>query len=363
MRKRIKTPGRTTIGLDLGDRVSDYCVLDGEGNIIEEGRIATTPGALTQRFGTSVPVRIAMEVGTHSPWASRLLKGLGHEVLVANARKLRMIFENRQKADRVDARLLARVARFDAQLLSTLEHRTENVAVDLAVIRARDALLSTRTRLVNHVRGAVKSSGARVARCSTERFASAARLQLPDSLRQSLSPVLDVIAEVTAKIGELDAHVEKLAAEKYPDTRLLSQLPGIAALTALTFVLTLERPERFHNSRAVGSYLGLVPARRQSGKADPQLRITKEGDMYLRRLLVQAAQRLLRRTATDCDLRRFGLRLAERGGKNAKKRAVVAVARKLAVVMHRLWRTGEVYEPVREALAPVSSTPICSSAA
>jgi len=359
MKKRIRTDGRMTIGVDLGDETSDYCVLDEEGTVVEEGRLGTSQAAFRRRFGSLRPARIAMEVGTHSPWASRLLKKAGHEVWVANARKLRLIFENRRKSDRLDARQLARVARMDPGLLASIEHRTEEVAVDLSVLRARDALVAARTRLVNHVRGAVKSSGARLKRCSTESFPKKAAPQLPEALGRALSPVLTAIAEVSERIAELDAHVERLAEEKYPETALLSQVPSIAALTALAFVLTLERPERFRNSRAVGAYLGLVPARSQSGRSDPQLRITKEGDPYLRRLLVQAAQRLLRRQGPDCDLRRFGLKLAERGGKNGKKRAVVAVARKLAVLLHRLWRTGEVFEPLR--LEP-SSTAVPAAA-
>ena len=363
MAKSTKTKRMMIIGLDLGDRTSDYSVLDEQGSIVEEGRLATTQAGLSRRFGALPRARIAMEVGTHSPWVSRLLKDLGHEVLVANARKLRLIFENRRKTDRVDARLLARLARFDPVLLASLEHRSESVAADLAVIRARDALVRVRTQLVNHVRGAVKSSGSRVARCSTETFPKNAAAHVPDSLRQALAPVLGVIEQVSTKIGELDEHVERLAAQKYPETQLVEAVPSIGALTALTFVLTLQQPDRFANSRAVGAYLGLVPARSQSGASDPQLRITKEGDMYLRRLLVQAAQRILRRSGPDCDMRRFGMRLMERGGKNAKKRAVVAVARKLAVVMHSLWSSGEVFEPLRQASLESSSITLSGAAA
>lgn len=337
-----------TIGLDLGDRTSHYCVLDGNGVVVEEGRVATTAESLRRRFGTGVKARIAMEVGTHSPWVSRLLKELGHEVLVANARKLRMIYDNRRKQDRVDAEMLARVARMDPKLLASIEHRPQEFAQGMAVVRSRDILVRARTQLINHVRGAVKSSGGRVQKCSSKVFGRRALDQAPEGIRQALSPILVTIELLTEQIRDLDAKVDELSEKTYPETAVLRQVGGVGPLIGLVFVLTLQDPGRFAKSRAVGAYLGLVPARSQSGGSDPQLRITKEGDRFLRRLLVQAAHYILGAHGSDCDLRRFGLALAERGGKNAKKRAIVAVARKLAVLLHRLWKTGEVYQPLRQ---------------
>ncbi len=126
-------------------------------------------------------------------------------------------------------------------------------------------------------------------------------------------------------------------------------------MTALSFVLVLEDSGRIENSRSVGPFLGLTPKRDQSGQTDKQLRITKAGNAYLRRLLVQCAQYILGEFGPDCDLRRFGLKLAERGGKNAKRRAVVAVARKLAVVMHHLWKVGGDYDPLHQRNRKVSA--------
>ena len=349
------TSAGMTIGMDLGDRMSDYCVLDVAGEVVERGRLATTPASLRRRFGTGSKARIAMEVGTHSPWTSRLLKEVGHEVFVANPRKLRLIYENRRKRDQVDAEALARVARMDTKLLAAVEHREQSTAQDLAVLRARDALVRTRTQLINHVRGAVKPTGARLKKHSSESFAAKAIDEIPEAIRQALSPVLVTIELVSQQIRDLDARVDELGATTYPETKVLRQITGVGPLIALAFILTLQDPQRFAKSRAVGAYLGLVPARSQSGASDPQLRITKEGDMYLRRLLVQAAQYILGPFGPDCDLRRFGLALAERGGKNAKRRAVVAVARKLAVLLHRLWKTGEVYEPLRSAASLVTA--------
>lgn len=335
-----------TVGLDLGDRFSHFCILSAKGEVVEEGRVATTRAALARRFSSEIPVAIVMEVGTHSPWVSRLLKSLGHTALVANARKLRWIFENRKKSDRVDARWLAKVGRFDVELLQTIEHRTEETAVDLSVLRSRDVLVRARTQLINHVRGATKAVGERISRGSPGAFHRTALKQLPPVLQNSLASVLDAIGSLTEQIGELDQRIEDLGATKYADTRLLRQVDGVGPLISLAFILTLATPQRFARSRDVGAYLGLVPARSQSGKSDPQQRITKEGDPFLRRLLVQAAQRILGPFGKECNLRQFGLNLAARGGKNAKRRAVVAVARKLAILLHHLWTTGEVYEPL-----------------
>ncbi len=342
--------GAWTVGMDLGDRMSHFCVLNERGSVVERGKIQTTREGVRKRFGERTGMRIALEVGTHSPWVSRLLKELGHEVLVANPRKTRLIYENRGKQDPVDAEALARIARLDPKLLYPVEHRLESVAQDLAVLRARDALVRTRSLLVNHVRGAVKATGQRLKKCSTRTFSEKAVGEIPDEVREALSSVVTTIEVVSKQILVLDRRIRELGKTKYPETALLRQVGGVGPIVALAYVLTLEHPGRFGKSRAVGPYLGLVPARSQSGDCDPQLRITKEGDSLLRRLLVQAAQYILGPFGEDCDLRRFGQALSARGERNAKKRAVVAVARKLAVLLHRLWKSAEVYEPLRKAV-------------
>ena len=338
-----------TIGIDLGDRYCSFCILDESGEIVEEGRVATTEKALRRRFQSMEPVRIVMEVGTHSPWVSRLLDELGHEVIVANPRKLRLIYENDSKDDQVDAEYLARIGRLDPKLLAPIQHRQLDTQTDLALIRSRDILVRTRARLVNHVRGSVKSVGGRIPKCSTQCFAEKAAPFIPDEVQSSLSAILNMIQIITWQIDGFDNKIADLADEKYPESELLSQIPGVGPVTALTFMLTVEDPYRFKKSREVGSYLGLRPKKGDSGDMQPQLRITKAGDRMTRRLLVQSAHYILGRFDPDCDLRRWGLALAERGGKNAKKRAVVAVARKLAVLLHHLWITGEVYEPLFNA--------------
>jgi transposase len=292
---------------------------------------------------------VAIEAGTHSPWVSRVLEECGHEVLVANARKLRLIYANKRKTDEIDAENLARLARVDPKLLYPLKHRGEQSQAHMAIIRSREALVSCRTQLVNHVRGTVKSFGGRLPKGPARSFHKRAAEHIPEALLPALGPILEQIGSLTERIRDYDRKLEEISEEHYPETDLLRQIEGIGPLTALTFVLTVEDPYRFESSRAVGAYLGLVPATGRSGERDPQKRISKEGDEMLRRLLVGSAHYILGPFGSDSDLRRHGEKIASRGGKNAKKRAAVAVARKLCVLLHRLWVTAEVYDPLYNA--------------
>lgn len=337
------------IGIDLGDRFSQFVALDGEGNVIGEGRLPTTTEAFEKKFGTIDSKLIAIETGTHSPWVCRLLRRLGHRVTVANSRKLRLVYENRNKNDRVDAEYLARLVRVDPRLLHPVEHRDERAQQHVAVLHARDTLVKTRSRLITHVRGAVKSTGVRVPQCSAEAFVKRARPVVPATLTAALEPILTVIEQVGAQIVAFDRQVERLAKDQYGDARVLMQIAGVGPLTAVAYMVTVGSPDRFAHSRTAGAWIGLVPGQDASGKSDPQQRITRQGDTYLRSLLINCAHYILGPFGPDCDLRRHGEAIAARGGKNAKKRAVVAVARKLAVLLHRLWRTGAVYEPLRNA--------------
>lgn len=340
----------TVMGLDLGDRYSYFrIVARADGATVAEGRVPTTRKALQKRLKGLPPTLIAMEVGTHSPWVSRLCEALGHTTLVGNPAKLAAIYTNVRKCDRVDAHTLAKLARLDPDLLHPIRHRGARAQRDLAVMRSRAALIKARTLLINHVRGSAKAQGDRVPLGSAPSFHKTARRALPDALAQALQPVLDTIAHLSDQLKALDKTLEAMAEHDYPETELLRQVPGVGLITALAFVLHIEDPARFARSRHVGAYVGLTPRRDQSGAIDRQLPITKAGSRHLRRLLVTCAHYILGPFGPDTALRRFGLAMAARGGKAAKKRAVVAVARKLAVLLHRLWVTGEVYEPLRNA--------------
>ena len=358
MKKVSTAAGRTkknfgdhklTIGLDLGDGTSWYCVLDERGEVVLEQRLSTTPKAMKEVFGGMPRSRLALETGMHSPWVSRVLSELGHEVIVAHARNVRLIGESRKKDDRLDAQTLARLARIDPQLLSPVRHRSAKAQADLTVIRARAGLVRARTALVNTARGLAKSYGERLRGCNVRNMNPEKAEGLSPELQAALEPLLAAIESLSDRIREYNDRIEKLGQESYPQVALLKQIKGVGTLIALTFLLTLEDPHRFRKSRDVGCYLGLQPARRNSGQSEPQMHISKEGDPYLRTLLVQGAQHILGPFGVDCDLRRWGLKLAERGGKSGKKRAIIATARKLAVLLHHLWVSGEVYEPLHNS--------------
>jgi transposase len=336
-----------TIGVDLGDRTSHYCILNEAGEVILESKLPTTPKGIEEVFSRIARSRIALETGTHSPWVSRQLTQLGHEAIVAHARNVRLIGDSSRKDDQLDARTLARLARIDPALLGPVRHRSAKAQIHLTVIRARAALVGARTALVNAVRGLTKSYGERLRSCGSEQMNREIAKGLSQELRDVLEPLLAEIESLTERIAEYDRRVEQIAKEIYPQVAVLRQVKGVGPLIALTFVLTLDDPHRFRRSRDVGCFVGLRPGRRNSGMSEPQLHISKEGDRYLRTLLIQGAHYILGPFGQDSDLRRWGRRLAERGGKNAKKRAVVAVARKLAVLLHKLWVSGEVYEPLR----------------
>lgn len=351
MGKGNKMGAPKTIGIDLGDRRSRYAILGATGEVEEEGQLQTRPEMFKQRFQRLDPSRVVIEVGTHSPWASRVLRQCGHDVTVANPRKLRLISQSDDKSDRMDAEFLARLGRSDLKLLAPVHHRKEKTQADLAVVRARDALVRARAQLVNHVRGSVKAVGGRLRSSSTSSFGRRELTRIPGVVRPALAPLLKTIGDLTEQIRAYDRQIRSLGRKLYPVTQRLQTVPGVGPITALAYVLTLEDPRRFRKSRMVGSYLGLRPRRRESGEQDPQLRITKAGSPLVRRLLVQCAQYILGPFGPDTNLRRWGLALAQRGGKNTKKRAIVAVARKLSVLLHRLWVSGKPYEPLRQAQA------------
>jgi transposase len=340
---------KLTIGLDQGDRWSFYCVLNEAGKIILEQKVATTPQAMKQTFEKIPRSLMALETGTHSPWVSRLLRELGHQVIVAHAQKVQLITKSNRKDDRHDARTLARLARIDPELLGPVRHRSAKAQIHLTVIRARAELVSARTALVNAARGLVKSFGQRLPKCGTYQVNEKLAEGVSAELRDVLAPLLREVESLNERIKEYDERMEKIAKQVYPEVALLKQVKGVGTQIALAYVLTIEDPYRFPKSRQVGCFLGLRPGRRNSGESEPQKKISKEGDRYLRTMMVQGAHYILGPFGEDSDLRKWGLKLAERGGKNAKKRAVVAVARKLAVLLHRLWVSGEVYEPLRNS--------------
>lgn len=342
---QVPLTSNVTVGLDLGDMTSQLYAVDDSGACIGEATIPTTRPGLTRYFGQATGWRVVLEVGTHSPWVARELAALGHDVVVANPSAVYGRRRRHHRNDRLDAEFLARQGRADRQLLHPIRHRTAEAQQHLELLRARDQLVQTRTKLVNHVRGVVKATGSRLRRCSADAFATRVLPDLPESLQPALRPLLDVIGDLTRRIAAFDRLIAQQIATQYPVAQRLQQPAGVGPLTALAFVLLIEDPTRFRLSRDVGAYFGLVPRLDASSQSQPQLRITKAGDALGRRLLVSAAQYILGPFGPPCDLRRYGEAIALRGGRNARKRAAVAVARKLAVLLHHLWVSGQPYDP------------------
>lgn len=345
----MNQPSRTvparTIGIDLGDRESTYCVLDTDGRTLEQGSVGMDRLAFEKQFGGGEVGRAVLEASGQSQWVAPYLRELGYEVIVGNPRQVHLISKNERRSDRNDALLLARLGRVDPELLRPTTTRSEKSAAVRALLRSRNQLVVSRTRLVNLVRFEAKVVGSRIPACSAESFHGRARPQLPGTLRGALEPLLDVLSEIQVRIRAYDQEVLRLCSKEYPETAVLRQVKGVGPLVALTYVATLDDPRRFERSRSVGAYVGLVPRSYQSGERAPQLRISKSGDGELRRLLVGAAAYVMRKASPDCDLKRYGLRVAGGNSKRDRARARVAVARKLAVLLHRLWMNGEVYDP------------------
>lgn len=347
MTQPTTSPVTLTIGLDLGDRKTHLCALDERRTVVRRKEFTTTRDSLVREFGGQPRSRLVMEAGPQSLWISVLLRDLGHDVLVVNPRKVMLISRGGRKTDRRDAEMLARLALGMPELLGEAHHRTLAGQADLSVMRARDLLVRTRTHLVAHVRGILKAFGIRLPAWSASCFGQRAGKEIPADLQPALAPVLAVLAELEVRIRGFDHTIEQMISTRHPQAARLRQVVGVGPITAAAFVLTIGDPARFRRSRDVGPWAGLCPKKQESGDADPQLGIAKTGNGFLRRLLVNASHYILGPFGKDCDLRRFGLRLCEHGGGKAKRRAVVAVARKLAVLLHRLLVSGAVYEPLR----------------
>jgi len=333
-----------TVGIDLGDKESHYCILNQGGDTISRGKVATTKSGLRSVFAGMPQSRLALEVGTHSPWTSRYLSQMGHEVIVANPRQVKLIGRGGRKNDRIDAERLARLARMDVKLLYPIQHRGEQAQADLLVIRARAGLMKARTMLASKARGLVKSLGERLKPCDVDQMSGEMAAGLSAEAAWAVQGLLSSVTELSRQIEGYDREIEQIE-KRYPEVELLKQVYGVGVLVGLTFILTLEDPHRFRHSRDVGPLLGLVPQQHDSGEHQPELRITKAGDGLLRSLLVQGAHCIIRKGAPESDLQRWAAEHQGKSGKGRKKKVVVAVARKLAVLLHHLWVSGEVYDP------------------
>lgn len=342
----VKAGERLTAAIDLGSKRSQACWVDEQGQEVARERIASSCVALERTFGALPALRIAIETGGHANWVARRLRAMGHEVIVADAKRLKLLWDTKSKDDKRDALLLAQIAARCPEFLSPVEPRSLESEQNRAMLRMREALVRARVKLINCLRGVLASFGEKLPAASSEAFAHKAKPVIPTELRAEAWPVLLTIEQLTAEIKVYDKQVRKLCEGRYGEaTRRLTSVPGVGPLTALTFVLELDGDvARLRRSRAAGALVGLRPIRRESGESKPELGISKEGNPMLRRYLVQCAQYMLGHHGADCALRRWGLQLAGTS-KGGKKRAVIAAARKLAVLLHTLWRKDVDFDP------------------
>lgn len=347
MQQVTRNASHLTIGLDLGDSTSEVCVLDREQQVLEQGKLLTEPESLRSFLGRYPGATVVFEVGSQSRWVQPLARKAGVEAIAADPRQLRLITQSNKKTDRRDAYVLARSGQGIPELLCPVEHRSEQVHADLSLMRSRELLVQQRTRLVQRIRGLVKASGHKIGKCSATYFYRQARTQVPAHLEVACAPLFAVLETIHGQLKEITRQARKMVKERYPEVERLMTVNSVGLRTALTLHLTIEDPRRILGTRNVGAYLGLTPRKKDSGQSLPQLGITKAGDTHLRRLLVLCAHHLLGHFGKDCRLRRWGLKLCERGGVNAKKRAIVAVARKLAIHLLAIWKSGETYDPWR----------------
>ena len=338
----------TVIGMDLGDKNHKAGVLDPEGVEALRQEVSNTPEEVRLFLKRFTDAILVIETGTHCRWISRLAKELGVRVVVGNARKLRMIWQSTRKNDWNDACMLAKLGHADPGLLAPVNLREDECQTLLRLVNARDLLVRHRAGIVNLVRGTCKAEGDRLAECGTESFARL-EYEVPATLREVTKPLFALLREVTKKIALYDKLLaNRLAKHHQEDAALVQAIPGVGPVTAAAFLASVGEPQTFGKARDAGAYFGLVPRQSQSGESDRQLRISKAGNAQVRRLLVVSANYILGPFAPDSDLRRHGLRIAERGGKNARRRAKVAVARKLAVVMMTLLQNRQAYRPLME---------------
>jgi transposase len=356
-------PSQMTIGLDVGDRTTHFHVVDAKRASLAAGSCRTRRGELSSALAKFVGARVALEAGSQSPWLSRFLRSEGFTVHVADPRRVQLISKDPRKTDRRDARMLALLEVGNPELLGDVHHRGEQAQADLSVVRARDLLVRMRTMAVLQVRSLAKAFGTRLSASSAEAFPKKILAHVPEVLLPAVEPVLDLVLDLTRRIKQFDRLLAQIAKSRYPEVAHLRTVHSVGPVTATAFVLSIEDPKRFKSNREVGSWLGLCPRSHASGDSNPQLPISKAGNNYLRRLLVQVAHHLLGPFGKDSDLRRFGLSLIARGGRSPRKRAAAAVARKMAVRLLMLWRTGKTYDPLHNANRhPTAAAPAMAAA-
>ena len=334
-----------TIGMDLGNSKHTVCAIDVAGEVLWRNEVANTPEALKPFFEENAGATVAMETGLCCRWVSALAKSCGCDALVGNARKLAAIWQSKQKNDENDALLIAELARASRRLFHPVELRDDERHEMVQLIELREVAVSQRTQAVNSVRGLCKAHGVFIPKCDASCFHKVAADAIPDGMAWKFKPMLRHLKEVAATIKRYDAMLEEYAQKHFKEeVELLRTVPGVGPITSCAFVALIADPGRFGSARDAGAYFGLTPGQDKSGDKDAPKHITKTGSALMRHLLVTAANHILRASSPDTALKRHGERICARGGKVARRKAKTAVARKLAVVMLAMLKSGKAYD-------------------
>lgn len=341
----------SALGIDLADRSAQFCVMTAEAGVAAEGKIELTPRKLGELWRAHGDVDVVvLEAGSPATWVTELLEGLGARVIVADPRKLKAVTESVRKSDVRDAQMLARLGLADEQLLSPTYVRPPEHRRAMTQLRVRDQVVRQRSSTIAEIRATVKLEGLRLRRCEAE-LVHEQEAGLPEELAMVLAPLFATLRAQDAAVAAYDAQIAETS-KRFPAAALLDEIDGVGPITALAFVVVVGDPARFRHTRDIGAYLGLVPRRDQSGQSDPSRRITKAGCGFLRRLLVQCAQVLCRPVGKDSALRRRTAAMLERRGKAGKRQVVVAVARRLSVVMLSMLKSQQRWQPLHR-VAPI----------
>lgn len=330
-------------GIDLAVRSSAICIMSSRGAVVMERVVPTDEAGLLAGVAGRARMRCILEASPLAEWAAAVLEGAGHEVIVIDPRKAKGVIASKKKTDKLDARNLARMGL--TGWYTQVHRKSSQARATRTFLQARAGLVQTALAQGSRIRGLLRAHGIKLGPVAESQFAS--RVKQAAQQQAGLWPMLEPLVKVWRQALEGAERMRKqmasqASAESVP--RQLMTVPGVGPLVASTYVATIDEPRRFRSSRQVPAYLGLVPSVEQSGQREVHGRITREGDGLLRSYLIEAAQVLLTRTRRSCSLKRWGLRLWKKKG---LAKARVAVARKLAILLHRLWITGETFDPAR----------------
>lgn len=331
-------------GIDLASKASAVCIENETGRIVAEFEMPTDEDGFRTRLGDLEPMHCVLEASPLAEWAARVLESLGHSVVVIDARKAKAVIRTKRKTDQLDARNLAKMAR--TGWYTAVHRKSASARLMRTLLKARQGLVEVANAQRSRILGLLRAHGIKVTGARGDAFESrvleAVRAREPE-LEVILQPLLGLRSQARAEAEVLAQRLKELS-QHVPVCRQLMSVPGVGPIVAATYVATIDDPHRFEHSDQVADYVGLVPSVYQSGETEYRGRITKEGDALLRWLLVEAANVLLTRVKRACALQNWGRRLLAKKG---LAKARVAVARKLSVLLHRLWVSGEEFDWAR----------------